>query len=301
MAADRGVSRAERASRPPLSWDELVAVPAEALDAKGRIPVRIFPAAADMFEALARFTADLVQARNAAGRLTRLIFPVGPKKHYPRLAEICNRERISWRNCHCFNMDEWLDWQCRPLPLDHPFSLEGFMRRNFYERLEADLRPAEENLHFPSPRNMLELADRIEAAGGIDVTFAGFGFSGHIAFNEPPASRWYRISDEAFRNSTTRILHINDETMIAIGQRAAGGNTRAVPPMAITLGMKELLAARKMLLVSDGGAWKQTILRVMLMHAPTADYPCTFVQEHPDAEVWVDARTAAAPTADLSE
>lgn len=284
-----------------MIWDDIVAVPAGRLNELGRIPVRIFPRASEMFGALARFTADFIKARNAAGEPTRLIFPVGPKKHYPLLVEICNRERISWRDCHCFNMDEWLDWQCRPLPLDHPFSLEGFMRRNLYDRLDPDLRPREENLCFPSPRNFLDISARIAAAGGIDVTFGGIGFSGHIAFNEPPFSRWYRVSSEAYRNSEARILHLNEETFIAIGQRAAGGNTRAVPPMAVTLGMRDLLASRKIILVSDGGAWKQTIIRVMLMHEPTAEYPCTFVQGHPDAQLWVDAATAEAPPADIAE
>jgi len=291
----------DRTAHQTLTWDEIVAVPADRLAELGRIPLRVFDTAPEMMEALARFTAETIRARTAAGEPCRLIFPVGPKKHYPRLAEICNRERISWRECHCFTMDEWLDWQCRPLPLDHPFSLEGFMRRNLYQRLDPDLRPAEANLHFPSPRNMLDLSDRLRALGGADVVFAGFGFSGHVAFNEPPPSRWYRISNQAFRDSETRILHINDETFIAMAHRAAGGNTRVVPPMAVTLGMKDLLSARKMILVSDGGSWKQTILRVMLMHEPTVDYPCTFVQEHPDAQVWVDAATAAAPPANIAE
>jgi glucosamine-6-phosphate deaminase len=295
------MSAARPAVRRTLSWEEIVAVPAERLSEMGRLKLRIFDHSSEMFADLARLTADFIKARNARGEPSRLIFPVGPKKHYPLLAEICNHERIGWHDCHCFNMDEWLDWQCRPLPLDHPFSLEGFMRRNLYQRLDPDLRPPEANLCFPSPGNMLTLSDRLAALGGADIVFAGFGFSGHIAFNEPPPSRWYRISNEAFRASAARILPINDETFIAMAQRAAGGNTRVVPPMAITLGMKDLLAARKMLLVSDGGAWKQTILRVMLMHEPTVDYPCTFVQEHPDAEVWVDAATAAAPPANIAE
>src|SRR5262249_61547508 len=110
-----------------------------------------------------------------------LIFPVGLKKHYPLLADICNREWIGWRTCHCFNMDEWLDWECRSLPLDHPFSLEGFMRRHLYDRLDAELRPPEANLCFPSPRNMLDLSDRIRRVGGVDLAIGGFGVSGHTA------------------------------------------------------------------------------------------------------------------------
>lgn len=278
-----------------MTWEEIVAVPAERLNELGRLPVRIFATPGPMFEALARAIADLIRLRNEAGEATRLIFPVGPKAHYPLLAAISNRERISWRRCFCFNMDEWLDWQCRALPLDHPFSLEGYMRRNFYQRLDADLRPPEANLVFPSPRNVLELSERIADAGGIDLTVAGFGFSGHLAFNEPPTSRWHKVSSEAFRNGEARILALNDETFIAFAQRSTGGNTRAVPPMAVTLGMKDLLSAKRLLLVSDGGPWKQTILRVMLMHEPTVEFPCTFAQGHANAEVWVDAQTAERP------
>lgn len=291
----------DRATRRPMSWEEIVAVPAADLPAKARVPVRIFPTGAAMFQALARLIADFIASRNAAEAPCRLIFPVGPKKHYPLLAEICNRERISWRSCQCFSMDEWLDWQCRSLPLDHPFSLEGFMRRNLYDRLDEPLRPPEANLCFPSPRNMLDLSDRIRRVGGADLAIGGFGFSGHLAFNEPPTSRWHRISNEEFRSSEARIVHLNDETFIAFAQRAAGGNTRIVPPMGVTLGMKDILGARKMILASDGGAWKQTILRVMLMHEPTVEHPCTFVQDHPNAEVWVDAATAEAPPASIAE
>ena len=38
-------------------------------------------------------------------------------------------------------MDEWLDWQGRPLPLDHPFSLEGAFQREFVTLIEPALRP----------------------------------------------------------------------------------------------------------------------------------------------------------------
>jgi glucosamine-6-phosphate deaminase len=65
--------------------------------------------------------------------------------------------------------------------------------------------------------------------------------------------------------------------------------------MGVTIGMKDLLGARRIRLVSDGGAWKQTIFRILCMHQPTVRYPCTFVQGHPDVEVIVDAKTAACP------
>jgi glucosamine-6-phosphate deaminase len=192
-------------------------------------------------------------------------------------------------------MDEWLDWECRPLPLDHPFSLEGYMRRSLYAELDPALRPPDAQLCFPSPRNMLELSDRLAALGGADLCIAGFGFSGHIAFNEPPASRWTSVTVEQLRGSRTRVVPLAVDTIIAHAQRRSGGNTFAVPPLAVTLGMRELLSARRLRLYLDTGSWKQTILRILLFSEPDVDYPATLARDHPDLLVVADAATAACP------
>lgn len=278
-----------------LSWTEMMELPAGRLAAQSRIPLTIFAEADEMFERLARTVADLIVANNAAGRPTVLILPVGPTRHYPRLVEITNRERISWRNVTSFNMDEWMDWQCRVLSTDHPWSFKGYMKRNLFDRIAPELRPLEENLFFPTPQNMAAYSGWIAERGGADLCYGGFGYSGHIANNEPPFSRWWHLSLDDMRASVTRILPLNDETLVAFAHRSAGGDTKAIPPMAVTIGMSDILAARKLILVSDGASWKQHTLRVLLMHEPTIDYPCTLAQEHRDCEVWVDSRTAEPP------
>ncbi|MEW9613372.1 hypothetical protein AB3G45_05965 [Shinella sp. S4-D37] len=283
-------------SRTALTWEQMMQIASDDLAKHGRIPLTIYDRAGDMFERLAREIADLIKAKNAAGEPTVLILPVGPKKHYPRLVEICNAERISWKAVTCFNMDEWMDWQCRLLPLDHPWSFKGYMRRNLYEKLDRDLRPLEANLFFPDPENMRLYSGWIAERGGADLCYGGFGYSGHIANNEPPFSRWWHVGLDDMRNSTTRILPLNDETLIAFSHRSAGGDTKMIPPMAVTIGMKDILSSKRLLLISDSGAWKQHTLRVLLMHEPTVDYPCTLAQEHANCEVWVDRATAEPPS-----
>jgi len=71
----------------------MLAVPPGQLNKFGRLPVRIFPAAEEMFETLARFTADFIKQHPEA----TIIFPVGPKKHFPRLAELVNGVPEGWR------------------------------------------------------------------------------------------------------------------------------------------------------------------------------------------------------------
>lgn len=100
---------------------------------------------------------------------------------------------------------------------------------------------------------------------------------------------------EEFRESKTRVLVLNDDTLIALSQRQAGGCTQVVPPLAITIGMADLLGARRVRLFSVTGAWKQTAIRVAVFGPPTVEYPVTLFQEHPDASILVDEATAAPP------
>jgi glucosamine-6-phosphate deaminase len=238
--------------------------------------------------------ADELKERNAAGEPTRWILPVGPKAQYPLLAKICNEERISWKNAYIFHMDEFLDWQGRPVPEDHPFSFKGYCQKHLYDLLDPELLPEPENIIYPDVFNPDAFGQRLEEVGGADTCFAGFGYRGHLAFNEPPSDRWHHYTLEEFRNSTTRVIPLLQDTIVAHSHRNTGGYTQAIPPMAVSLGMKEILSARKLHLITDGGAWKQFIVRVMLL---TEDedvmYPCTLAHSHPDVEVTVDASSIA--------
>jgi glucosamine-6-phosphate deaminase len=192
-------------------------------------------------------------------------------------------------------MDNCLDWQGRPLPVDHPFNFKSWMNWNFYQLIDPELTVPEGQRHFPDIHRIDQISQEIAEMGGIDTTYGGIGYRGHVAFNEPPRSPWFSVSPEEFRNSKTRILTLNDDTIISLSQRMVGGCSHAVPPMGITMGMMDLLSARRIRLLSVTGAWKQTVIRVLLFGPTTIEYPVTFVQDHPDAMVIVDKLTAAPP------
>ena len=234
----------------------------------------------------------------AASEELAVIVPLGPKAHYPLLAAMVNEAALSLEHVTFFGMDNWLDWQGRPLAWEHPFNLEGYFHRHFVDLLEPRLRPRPENVIFPSPFELDRPAEEMARRGGVATTYGGFGFQGHLAFNEPPSSRWTSVTLGEFRDSQTRIVPCAVDTIIAHAQRSLGGNVFGVPPMAVTLGMRELLAARRIRLCTDGGPWKQTILRILLFSDPTVDYPVTLVHDHPDVEVIVDAESAASPPGD---
>jgi len=272
-----------------------LAIPPDELAARSPLELTILDTRADLYRHFAREMFDEMAEAGRAGTELSLIVPVGPKGHYGLLAEMINEARLDLEHVTFFGMDNWLDWQGRPLPLEHPFSLEGFFAREFLALVDDELRPREENVIFPSPFELDRPAAEIARRGGVATTYGGFGFQGHIAFNESPSTRWTPITVEQLRDSTTRVLPIAVDTIIAHSQRSLGGNVFGIPPMAITLGMRELLGARRVRLYTDGGAWKQTILRILLFAEPTTEYPVTLVHGHRDVHVVVDAESAACP------
>jgi glucosamine-6-phosphate deaminase len=274
---------------------EWLAVPPDELAARARVPFTLTETREEVHRLFADELYDDLTSAHRDGHDLSLIVPVGPTGQYPLLAARINDERFSLERVTFFGMDEFLDWQGRPVPLDHPFSLEGSFRRDFLDRIDVTLRPRDENVIFPSPLALDRSADEMERRGGVLATYGGVGFQGHVAFNEPPSSRWTVVSVDQLLASRTRVLPLTVDTLIAHAQRRAGGNTFAVPPMAATLGFRELLSARKVRLYLDTGSWKQTILRILLFAEPDADYPATLVTTHPDVHVYADRGTATVP------
>ncbi len=271
---------------------ELMRISLEELRARAGTPFQLLPDKAALFDHFARSIADEIKSRNERGEPARLILPVGPTKHYPTLVEITNRERISWRNVHVFQMDEFLDWQGRLIGEDHPLSFVGFMRRELFGKIDAELRLPDEQYHFPHPFRPDEISAQIEAVGGIDYCYGGIGYHGHVAFNEPPSSRWHRVSVDELRNSLTRVVSLGDDSIVVQSIHCAGGDSEAIPPMAVTLGMRDILAARKIRLYLAAGERHRAIFRISVAGEVTTDYPATLIQGHRDAEILTDEATA---------
>lgn len=275
-----------------------LAIPPDELVERSPLPLEIVSTRADLYRHFAESMLDEIRRAAEAGEELSLIIPLGPKGQYPLLASLINDTALSLSHVTFFGMDQWLDWQGRPVPWEHPFNLEGYFHRHFIELIAPELRPDPDNVIFPSPLDLDRFEREITRHAPVATTYGGFGFQGHLAFNEPPSSRWTPITLEQLKASRTRIIPLAVDTIIAHAQRSLGGNVFGVPPMAVTLGMSELLAARRIRLYTDGGAWKQTILRILLFSEPTVDYPVTLVHDHPDAAVIVDADSAACPPGD---
>jgi len=265
-----------------------------------KIPFSIVNDSNEMGRIMAKEFAEDIKKANSEGKSYRAIVPCGPKCWYAPFAEIVNDQQISLKNLVVFHMDECLDWEGKLLPKNHPYNFRTFMEAHFYDSIDDGLRVPQENRFFPEPSNMAQIKEKIIEAP-IDVTLGGWGQDGHIAYNQARRHPFSKISIEELKNSELRVQDNNLDTIITLGQRSFGAAYQFVPPMSITLGVKECLSAKKVRLYSDTGAWKQTALRVALFSEITAEYPMTLLQEHPDAQLTATYETASHPISEHPE
>jgi glucosamine-6-phosphate deaminase len=265
-----------------------------------KVPFRLCADSTEMGRIMARELADEIQARNALAEVTRAIIPCGPACWYTPFVEMVNSEQISLRRLVVFHMDECLDWQGRELPRKHPYSFRGFMEEQFYGPVDPALSVPKENRKWLNANNVEQVRKEIWESP-IDITYGGWGQDGHIAYNQTRRHPFSKITLDDLRKATIRIQENNLDTILALAQRTFGAAYQFVPPMSVTLGIKECLSAKKVRLFSDTGAWKQTALRVALFGPATAEYPITLLQEHPDALITATIETARHPISEHPE
>ncbi len=263
---------------------------------------------------------EILRARRE-GRAATLIVPVGPVDQFPILAKAINDERMDCREVVLINMDEYLTDADEFVAADHPLSFRGYMDRAFYNLLDPSLAPRPENRVFPDPKNSGALQRLIDERGGVEACFGGIGINGHIAFNEPPEAddnlqttphpalspprgeegrspgEGRSMTVAQFAALPTRVLSLARETR-TINSVTFGGGIELVPQRAVTVGMKEILAAKRLRFYCNR-PWQSAVVRRVLHGPITAACPASLLRTHPDAVLTVADYVAALPNIQL--
>ena len=255
----------------------------EELMKKSRLPLRVMPTEAAMYEEMAELMADIIEKKQ--GETTVIICPVGPIGQYPILAGKINSRRLDLKNCWFINMDEYLTDDDRTIDYHSPLSFHAIMDRMLYDRIDKELIMPPEQRIFPEPGHEAEIDALIDSFDSIDCCLTGVGINGHIAFNEPPEAD-EAITDAEFEQIGTRRLDISRETITNNGAHKIRGALDIFPKRCISLGMRQLLKAEmfKVYLYCD---WQWGIMRKGALHTPTRSAPVTFLQNHPNSEMVV--------------
>jgi glucosamine-6-phosphate deaminase len=135
----------------------------------------------------------------------------------------------------------------------------------------VDLRGDAADLDAECERYELAVRD----VGGIDLAVLGLGLNGHLGFNEPPSAA----------DAPTRTVKLTEQSL-ATSAGYWGGRER-VPRVAVTAGMRVILAARDIVLVVTGER-KSAILHRALDGEISPEVPASFLREHPRVRVYAD-------------
>jgi glucosamine-6-phosphate deaminase len=281
-----------------ISKDEIVRIcsikPSDFRKNKPRMKYRIVKDSAGMGDLMSDELVNLVAGNNRRGLPTRAIVPCGPMAWYRPFCEKVNKLRLSLGMLTVFHMDECLDWQGRVLPKEHPFSFRGTMERVFYSPVDRKLAVPEEQRIWMEPDNLGHFKREFWKAP-VDICLGGWGQDGHLAYNQARREPYSQLTIADLLAAEARIQNNNWDTVMALAHRNFGAAYQLVPPMSCTIGIKECMAAKKIRIFSDTGAWKQTAFRAALFAEPCCEYPITLLQRHKDAIITATEETADHP------
>lgn len=200
-----------------------------------------------------------------------IAWPTGstPIGVYEKLAALYERGELDFSEITSFNLDEY----CGIADTD-PQSYHYFMNEQLFSKVNTN----KDRQFFPD-QNAADIEqackdyeEKIASCGGLDFVFLGIGTNGHIGFNEPAP---------VFSTSTH---------CVALDEKTIADNARFferledVPREALTMGIKTIMLAKKIILVASGPA-KREIMQKALYGPITPEVPGSILQVHHDVTV----------------
>lgn len=235
-------------------------------------------------EAVADEIASLIKEKQANGLPCVLGLATGssPISVYNQLIKLHQEEGLSFKNVITFNLDEYYGLEPNDINSYH-----FFMHENLFDHIDI---PAE-NINIPSgilePKKVRDYCKayekKIADLGGLDFQLLGIGRTGHVGFNEPGSNI----------NSQTRLVTLDYLTRYD----AAGAfyGIENVPSKAITMGIKTILSAKRIVLLA-WGINKSEIIQKAVEGALTPNIPTTYLQEHHNTTLVLDHQAASGLT-----
>lgn len=195
---------------------------------------------------------------------------------YAKMAEDHKTNKTSYKNIKTVNLDEYVG-----LGASSDQSYVYFMKENLFRHLDID--PANTNIENGLATDAEAECDRYNQLLETlvpDLQLLGLGSNGHIAFNEPGTSF----------DSVTHVVQLAESTIKDNSRLFA--DISEVPTSAFTMGLKNIMAAKKILVLANG-ANKAKAVAAMAYGDVTENVPASILQKHPNCILIVDEAAAS--------
>lgn len=211
---------------------------------------------------------DLVNKKDDA--ILGLATGSSPIGLYENLIKDYKENKTNYKNVKTFNLDEYYG-----ISIDHEQSYHVFMYNTLFKHLNINL----DNTNFPELDNPHAYTELLKE-NQIDLQILGIGSNGHIAFNEPGSSF----------DSTTDYVDLAESTIL--DNARFFDSIDEVPKKAVTMGLKDIMRAKKIILLAFGKN-KAEAINTLVNGPKSEDCPATVLQDHPDVTLYLDYDAAS--------
>lgn len=228
--------------------------------------------------------------QSTADRPVGICGPIGPTEQLPLVARLVNELELNLRDAHFWGMDEWVDEQSVPMPIDHPLSFAKADLEMCFNLIDPKFRMPAENMHFPTGdlAAYTKTYDEVRCA----VMQGGQGDVKHWAFNDPPKREGAYVdappSPAEYRKLSARVTDLHPMTIIQNARTSGGGHVTMVPTRAATVGPVETWKADKVSIWQAGthdNPFGMRLTTLMIAkRLPDASVPMSLLADHPNVQ-----------------
>ncbi len=233
----------------------------------------------EMAAQAAKAAAARIRAAIEARGEARIIVATGASQ-FEFLASLVAEPGIDWTKVTGFHLDEYVG-----LPVTHKASFRAYMRERFVAKTPQPMKAFNEvNGEAVDPEAEIDRLEKLLRVAPIDVACVGIGENGHLAFNDPPA--------DIDTNRAYKVVPLDDKCrmqQVGEGWFAAKDD---VPTHAFSMSMKQIMWS-KAIVCTVPDSRKAEAVKGALEGPVTNMLPSSFLQLHPDCEMFLDPDSAA--------
>lgn len=193
-----------------------------------------------------------------------------PTGLYQQLSSRAQKDKNLFSQLRIIKLDEW-----GGIPMNHPITCEAYIQKNINAPLQVS-----DDRYFTfssNPESPVDECTRMQGIiknnGPIDICVLGLGINGHIGLNEPapfltPYFHKAQLSEPTLQHQM--IQSVDDK-----------------PTYGLTLGMQDILNARKIILLITGNG-KQEVTEQLLSQRITTQLPASFIWLHQHVECLIN-------------
>lgn len=200
-----------------------------------------------------------------------------PVRLYELMVKDHKENGTSYKNIKSFNLDEYFG-----LDQSHPQSYHYFMCHHLFNHIDIDMN----NVHVPKGQgNIDEECDsynKLLKENPIDIQLLGIGSNGHIGFNEPGTPF----------DAVTHKVDLKQSTIEDNARLFFDGKIEDVPTQAVSMGIANIMEAKKVLLIACGEG-KAKAIKGMVEDPATPELPASALQNHPNTILVIDEAAAS--------